>query len=387
MIPDNINPTRMMEILEELVAKETGGLASVLEKLLNELALCEREKYLGAEPYERTETRMGYANGFKPKTFQTRSGPLNLKVPQVRDGDFYPSCLEKGARSEVALKLAVAEMYIQGVSTRRVKKITKELCGLNVSSTQVSRVSKLLDEELKKFRSRQLGCFKFLYLDAHYEKVRHGGTVIDVAVLKAVGVNYEGHREILGVSVRLSEAEAHWKEFLEGLSARGITGIELIISDDHSGLRAARKAVFPSIPWQRCTFHMSQNAQAYVPKKSMSEEVAQVVRDIFDSSSKIIALSIKDEAIKKYSETAPDFCRWLENNIEEGLSFMALPRIYWKQIRTVNMVERLHREIRRRTRVAGLFPNSESCLRLITAVLQEIHEGWQVGRVYMKMEV
>ena len=386
MIPDQINTTHIGEILEELVAREDGNITQVLERLLNELALIEREKHLQATPYQRCETRTGHANGFKDKVFHTRSGPLNLKVPQVRDCDFYPSCLEKGSRSEVALKLAIAEMYVQGVSTRRVKKVAQELCGLEVSSTQVSRVSKLLDEELERFRSRELGRFKFLYLDAHYEKVRYGGTVVDLAVLKAVGVGFDGRREILGVSANLSEAEVHWRSFLENLTQRGMTGIELVISDDHSGLKAARKAVFPSVPWQRCTFHMAQNAQAYVPKRSMREEIAQAVRDIFNSTSRELAIRSMEDTVKHFSETAPDFCRWLERSIEEGLTFMQFPRSYWRKIRTVNMVERLNGEIRRRTRVARLFPNSESCLRLVTAVMQEQHEEWQAGRLYMKIE-
>lgn len=190
MIPDSTNTTKIGEILKELVAEQNISFSPVLEKLLNELAFQEREQHLGAGHYQRTEARQGYANGFKDKTFYSASGPLHLKVPQVRDGGFYPSCLEKGTRSEKVLKLAIAEMYVQGVSTRRVTKVTKELCGLDISSTQVSRVAKLLDEELEKFRSRPLGRFKFLYLDAHYEKMRHGGTVVDLAVLKAVGVNF-----------------------------------------------------------------------------------------------------------------------------------------------------------------------------------------------------
>ena len=386
MIPDQINTTRIGEILKELVARENGNITQVLEKLLNELALIEREKHLGAEPYQRCEARTGYANGFKDKMFHTRSGSLHLKVPQVRDCDFYPSCLEKGSRSEVALKLAIAEMYVQGVSTRRVKKVAQELCGLNVSSTQVSRLSKLLDDELEKFRTRELGRFKFLYLDAHYEKVRHGGTVVDLAVLKAVGVTFEGRREVIGVSASLSEAEVHWRNFLENLTHRGMIGIELIISDDHSGLKAARRAVFPSVPWQRCTFHMAQNAQAYVPKKSMREEIAQAVRDIFNSTSRESVIRSIEDTLKRFSETAPDFCRWLETSIEEGLTFMQFSRAYWRKIRTVNMIERLNEEIRRRTRVARLFPNSESCLRLVTAVVQEQHEEWQAGRLYIKIE-
>lgn len=386
MIPDNLNSNQIEEILKDLVLNGGNTLAPILEKLLNLLALAEREKYLNAEPYERCETRLGYANGFKDKTYQTRSGPLHLQVPQVRDGGFYPSCFEKGTKSERALKLAIAEMYVQGVSTRRVKEITKELCGLEISSTQVSRAAALLDKELEEFRLRPLGRIKFLYLDAHYENVRHGGTVIDLAVLKAIGVNFEGHREVLGVSVSLSEAEVHWRDFLKQLISRGLSGMELIISDDHAGLKSARKAVFPATPWQRCVFHLAQNAQSYVPKKSMREEIAQSVRDIYNSPTREAALAVKESAVKNYSSSAPAFCHWLENNIEEGLTFMNFPRSCWKKIRTSNVVERVNGEVKRRTRVARLFPNEGSCLRLVTAVLQEIHEGWKSGKKYMTLE-
>ena len=386
MISDIIKSKMIAEILEGLINGGTENFATVLEKLLNELMIIEREKCLKAQPYERTEERKGYANGYKDKTLNTRSGSLQLKVPQTRDIAFYPTCLEKGCRSEKALKLAIAEMYIQGVSTRRVKQITKELCGLDISSTQVSRLSKLLDDELQAFRERPLGRIKYLYVDARYEKIRHGGTVRDLAVLSAIGVNEEGKREILGLSVSLSEAEIHWRNFFEGLQKRGMTGLELITSDDHSGLGAARKAVFPSVLWQRCQFHMAQNAQGYAPKKEMKEEIAQALRDIFNCPNLNLAQECKKQTIEKYEKTAPKFTEWLENNIEEGLTVYQFPQEHRKKIRTSNGMERINQEIKRRTRVVRVFPNEESCERLVTAILQEIHEEWASGRVYLKIE-
>lgn len=386
MISDIIKSKMIAEILEGLINGGTENFAPVLEKLLNELMKIEREKCIGAEAYERTEERKGYSNGFKDKTLNTRCGSLQLKVPQVRNGEFYPSCLEKGCRSEKALKLSIAEMYVQGVSTRRVKQITEELCGLEISSTQVSRLASLLDEELTAFRQRSLGRIKYLYVDARYEKVRHAGHVRDLAVLSAIGVNEEGKREILGTSLSLSEAEVHWRHFFEDLQKRGMKGLELIISDDHSGLGAARKAIFPSVSWQRCIFHMAQNAQGYAPKIEMKEEVGQVMRDIFNCPNRNLALECKRMAVEKYAKTAPKFAEWLENNAEEGLTFFQFPQEHRKKIRTSNAMERLNQEIKRRTRIVRVFPNEESCERLVTAVLQEIHEEWISGKVYLSIE-
>jgi transposase-like protein len=386
MISDIIKSKMIAEILEGLIQGGTENFAPVLEKLLNELMKIEREKCIGAQPFERTEDRKGYSNGFKDKTLQTRTGPLRLKIPQVRDLEFYPACLEKGCRSEKALKIAIAEMYVQGVSTRRVKKITEELCGFEISSTQVSRLASLLDEDLKDFRQRVLGKIKYIYVDARYEKVRQAGNVRDLAVLSAIGVNNKGKREVLGISVSLSEAEIHWRDFFEDLQKRGMSGLELIISDDHSGLGSARKSVFPSVPWQRCTFHMAQNAQGYAPKQEMKEEIGQVMRDIFNCPNLKLAQECKRMAVEKYVKAAPKFAEWLENNVEEGLTFFQFPQEHRKKIRTSNAMERLNQEIKRRTRVVRVFSNEESCERLVTAILQEIHEEWVSGKIYLKVE-
>ena len=253
------------ELLKELIEEGSDAFRGVLEKLLNTAMQMEREEFLGARRWERSEQRRDHANGYKAKTLSTRVGQLQIRIPQVRHLDFYPRSLERGCRSEKALKLAIAEMYVMGVSTRKVTEITEQLCGTEISASQVSRISKLLDDELEQFRNRPLGSYPVVYLDAHYEKVRRQGSIQDVAVLKATGVNCWGKREVIGVSCRLSEAEVHWREFLRQLQKRGLEGVQLIVSDDHSGLRAARRAVFPSVPWQRCQFHLSQNAQQYAP--------------------------------------------------------------------------------------------------------------------------
>ena len=388
MTSDKIEYTGKKSILEHVIAGGIQNLAPVIETLLNEAMKLEREMALNASPYERSSERKGYANGFKEREYTSRLGSLKVQIPQVRGLSFYPKCLEKGDRSERALKLAVAEMYVQGVSTRKVQRITEELCGFEISATQVSRCSKLLDEGLQKFRERPLtGKYAYVYFDATYEKVRYDNTVIDTAVLIAIGVNESGKREILGVSSKLSEAEVHWRSFFEDLQRRGLSGVRLFISDDHAGMRAARRAVFPSVTWQRCQFHMAQNAQSYVPKQSMKEELGEAVRRIFHSYDYNMAQEEKRKCIEKYKNSAPSFTDWVENNIEEGLTCFSFPEKHRKKIRTSNGLERVNKEIKRRTKVVTLFPNVASCERLITAVLQNIHEEWIFGKKYLEMSL
>ncbi|MGE3557261.1 MAG: IS256 family transposase [Candidatus Obscuribacterales bacterium] len=258
---------------------------TVLEALFNLVMRAERSQTSGASPYERSDERRGYANGYKAKTWHNRMGPLQLNMPKVRGIEFYPKSLERGCRSERALKAAVAEMYVQGVSTRKVKAITEELCGLEVSSSQVSRMTKELDVELERFRNRPLGEILYLLVDATYFKVRHNGAILDIACLIAYGIDREGKPQIVGVSTSLSEAEVHWRSFFTSLVDRGLRGLELIVSDDNPGMNKARMAVFPSVPWQRCQFHLSQNAQSYAPTKEMRGEIAKAMRQIFGSQS------------------------------------------------------------------------------------------------------
>lgn len=304
----------------------------------------------------------------------------------VRHGGFYPQSLEKGMRSERALKLALAQMYIEGVSTRKVAAITEQLCGFEVSSAQVSRAAAELDDILEQWRQRPLGRCPYVYLDARYEKLRHGGVVVDVAVLVALGVDEQGRRQVLGVSVALSEAEVHWRTFLQALQGRGLHGVELFISDDHAGLKAARQAVFPSIPWQRCQFHLHQNAMAYVPRLEMRKAVAGDIRAVFNAPNETEARRLLKLTVERYAQSAPRLAAWLEENLPQGLTVFQFPEEHRRRVRTVNLLERLNKEIRRRTRVATLFPNEASCLRLVSAVLMEVSEEWETGRVYLRMQ-
>lgn len=374
------------ELLEQIAQEGFEVLPQLIQTVINAAMRIEREKHLGVGPYERSDQRNGYANGFKPKTVATRVGKITFDVPQVREGGFYPHSLEKGQRSERALKLALAEMYIQGVSTRKVAAITEQLCGFEVTSTQVSRATAALDEQLAQWRKRPLSQIKYLYLDARYEKVRLDGQVRSAAVLLAVGVNLEGKREVLGVSVALSEQEAHWRAFLQSLTARGLTGVELIISDAHVGIKQACRAVFGGVPWQRCQCHLQRNAQAYVPKREMKREVAADIRAIFNAATRTDAENQLAKTVAKYATRASKLATWLEENVPESLTVFSFPDTHRRCLRTTNGLERLNREIRRRTRVATLFPNDASCLRLVTAVVMEISDEWQTGRTYIRLD-
>ncbi|MFM7035767.1 MAG: IS256 family transposase [Planctomycetia bacterium] len=342
-----------------LIEHGPAAMASALATLMNHAMQIEREQVLQTESHQRTADRQGYANGFKPKTLKTRVGRVDLRIPQTRDyrdengRPFYPRALERGVRSERAMTLAVAEMYVQGVSTRKVTAIVEELCGLEITSTQVSRAAAELDEQLSAWRDQSIGEITYLILDARYEKVRHGGAIVPCALLTAIGIGPDSKRSILGCSVQLSEAETHWRSFLQSLVDRGMRGIKLVVSDDHAGLKAARQAVLAGVPWQRCQFHLMQNAMAHVTR---------------------------------YHKAAPQLAAWLEENVPEALTVLRVPAAHRRRLRTTNGLERLNKEIKRRTRVATLFPNEASLLRFASAVLSEISDDWETERAYLTME-
>lgn len=362
------------------------GLPRIAELLMNAAMVIERSAHLQARPHERTEQRNGHANGFKPRSLATSLGKLGLQVPQVRDSTspFKTSLLESGSRVDRALKAAITEMYLQGVSTRRVTKVVEELCGTQISSTQVSRLTSELDEEFEKWRNRPLEPVAFLILDATYVKVRLDGSVRDCAILTAIGVRRsDGNRMILGVSCALSEAEAHWRKFLKSLKERGIGIPDLVTSDAHEGLKAALRATLNASPWQRCQFHLQQNAQAYVPRVELRAKVANDIRSVFHAPDLAHAQLRLEEIVTKWREKSAKLADWMETNLPEGFSVFALPEHQRRRLRTSNMAERIHREIKRRTKVAGLFPNEASVLRLVTAIHIETSEDWETGRAYL----
>lgn len=374
------------ELLEQIASDGFDKLPELIRVVVNAAMQAERQQYLGAAPYQRTPERQDQANGYKPKTVKTRLGEITFDVPKVRKGDFYPEALEKGLRSERALTMTLAEMYIQGVSTRKVTAVLEQLCGTSVSSTQVSKASALLDEILEAWRQRPLCECPYLILDARYERVRQDGQLRDAAILMACGIDLKGKRHLLGVSASLGEHEIHWRTFLEKLVSRGLRGVLLITSDDHQGLKAARVAVFGGVPWQRCQFHLQQNASSHVTRRAMLSEVAADIRGIFNAPDRSTAEFFLQKAIEKYEKTASKLADWLEKNIPEGLTVFAFPPAHRRLLRTTNGLERVSREVHRRTRVVGIFPNEAACLRLVSAVLMEIDDAWQVGRVYLTFE-
>jgi putative transposase len=378
------NDNKLEAVMELLVENGFDGFADVLRILLNEAMKIEREQTLGAQLYQRTDDRRGYANGYKPKTIDTRMGRLCVDIPQVRgDVDFYPSSLEKGCRSERALKLAIAEMYVKGISTRKVTDVLEKMCGLDITSVQVSRAAQMLDEQLSKWRNRPLGEYPYIMLDAHYEKVRKNGCVRDCAIFTAVGINNEGKREVLGVSVSLSEAETHWRAFLKSLKNRDLSGVKYAVSDDHDGIKNALKAEMTGVIWQRCQCHLQRNAFSHVPKVSMRGQVAEDLRDVFNAKDSSEAQDRLEKCVQKYAKAAPQLADWMQENIPDGLNVFALPKEHRKRMRTTNTLERLHQEIKRRARVARIFANEESLLRLVSAIEMEISDDWLSEKKYL----
>jgi putative transposase len=378
----------LQDALAALLTQGLDGAGEALRILVDEASKIERSHFLNAQPHERSAERHDYANGFKPKTVMTRMGEITFAIPQVREGGFYPSALEKGSRTDQALNLMMAEMYVQGVSTRKVIEVLQRLVGpeVSISSTHVSRATEKLDVGLAAWRDRPLGETPYVLLDARYERVREAGQIVDCAVLVAVGITADGKRRVLGVSVALSEAEVHWRAFLDGLIRRGLSGVKLIVSDDHAGLKAARRATLPSVPWQRCQFHLQQNAQGYVARVDQREIVGRRIRAIFNAPDEVEAQRLLKQAVELWRTDAPKLADWAEANLQDGFTVFNFAAGHRVRLRTTNGLERINREIKRRTRVASIFPNAASCLRLVSALLAESDEDWLEGKIYLNMK-
>ena len=377
------NDTTIAQLMEQLIAEGPQAMAQVMTTLMNAAMRFEREQFLGAGHYERAPARRGYANGTKLKKIDTPAGTLTLDIPKTAGAPkpFFPQSLERGRRSCRAVMLAAAEMYVKGVSTRAVEKVLAEFGIEGLSSTQVSRAAALLDADLDAWRNRPLGRFRYLFLDARYEKTREHGVADDCAVLTAIGIDPAGKRRVLGVSAAFSEAEVHWRAFLESLVERGLQGVEFITSDDHPGLKAARQAVLPGARWQRCQFHLAQNAIHHAPNQAIRKVIGEELRAVWDAPS----LGSAEEALKrlvtKYHTTAPKLAAWLENSVPEGLAVFKLPREHWRSMRTSNPIERsIQQELKRRTRKIRVFPNEASLVRLVSAILVEIDEQWAASQ-------
>lgn len=378
--------TMFDQMIEDIQGGGKDSITKTISTIMNLAMKLEQEKALSAGPYERNENRTGHRNGYKDKLLKTRMGEVPVQIPQVRGLEFYPGAVDKGCRSERALKLAIAQMYIQGVSTRRVSKIVEQLCGFEVSHNQVSDASKLLDEEIKKWRERPLEAYTYLVLDATYEKVRMDGSVVSGAVLIAYGIDTNGQRRVLGISTEISEAGVHWRKFLKSLVDRGLHGVTMITSDAHSGLKAAREAIFPTVKWQRCQFHLQQNAGHHVTRQSMRKELAQDLRTVFNAPSLEEAQRYLNKAVEKYRADSPQLSEWLEQNVPESLTVFTIPMKHRRRLRTSNLAERQMKEIKRRTKVAMIFPNKESLNRIVAAIMMEVDETWATGKRYLDME-
>ena len=377
-------------MMEQLIANGSEDMASVFAGLFDLAMRIERERFLGAEHYECTPLRHGYANGTKPKRLDTPAGTMTVRVPKTagHDEPFYPQSLERGRRSTRAVMLAVAEMYVKGVSTRDAEAVMKEFGIESLSSSQVSRAAKLLDDELEAWRTRPLGEIRYLIVDARYEKVREGGVVRDAAVLSAIGIGPDERRRVLGVSCTVSEAEIHWRAFLESLLERGMRGVQFVVSDDHAGLRAARKAVLTGATWQRCQFHLAQNAIHHAPSLAIRKRIGAELRLIWNAPNLETATENLRRLVETYRDKSSKLAAWLEGNIPEGLAVFTLPEHHRRRLRTSNPIERaVQQEIKRRTQKVRVFPNEDSLERLVSAVLVEIDDKWAVAdKAYIKWE-
>jgi putative transposase len=378
--------TRGTTELKALVASDPDFVRVLVRTALQEVLEAEMSETLGAAKGERTPGRLGYRAGHYGRTLVTRVGKLELRVPQDREGRFSTELFERHQRSERALVAALAEMYVQGVSTRKVKAITEELCGHSFSASSISAINKRLDASLAEFAGRRLEePYPYLILDARYERVREAGVIRSRAVLIAVAIGWDGRRSILAVELANRESRSSWRDFLLGLKERGLHGVEFVVADDHAGLRAALREVLAEAAYQRCYVHFLRNALDHVPRK-VDDDCLQELRWIYDRRD--LAEARRDLAawLGRWQAKYPKLTGWAEEHIEETLTFYRLPRQHHKHLKSTNMLERLNEEIKRRTHVVRIFPNAESCLRLVRALAVEAHENWLEQHRYLNME-
>jgi transposase-like protein len=360
-------------------------LRDLVQRTVQQVLEAEMTSFLGAESYQRNDIRRGWRNGFKPRTLKTRVGELELMVPKDRDGQFQTELFERYQRSEKALVLALLQMYVEGVSTRKVTAITEALCGLEVSKSQVSALTAKLDAEVAEWRMRALSDeYPYLIFDARYEKVRRGGSVVSQGVLVAIGISAAGYREVLGCWVAESESEASWGAVFGELKQRGLRGVRYVVSDDHAGMVRAIERHFQGAVWQRCQVHFVRNALALCGRRQRPL-VLRLMKLVTESATREAAKAALAAAIAELENKAPKVARLLEEHGEEILGVYALPEAHQKRMRTTNMLERQNQELKRRTRVVRVFPHEQSCLRLIAALLMETNQEW-MGRIYLRME-
>ena len=376
------------QIIELINSDGEDLMTKILRSGIQQLMELERDEYIGVDSYERGEDRQDYRNGYKPRTLYTRVGPLVLRVPQTRDGQFYPSILERYQRSEKALVLALAEAYLQGVSTRKMKMITEVLMGKEFSHTSISRFTTNLDTELDAWRDRTLeGEFPYVLVDARYESCRVDHKIIDIAVQIAIGIDSKGHRHVLGLDKSWSESGDSWDRFIGGLKERGLKGVLLFTSDAHPGIHPAIMKHFPGSVWQRCQYHFRVNATDLAPKRRR-DDVNQRLTEAWDCEEYEDAMAVFNQFAEDYQGIHPELADFISEHAWKTLGvYHVAPSAHHKRIRTTNMVERINQELLRRSKVIRIFPNPKSCIRLFSALLKEWHEDWVSGRRYLNMDL
>jgi len=373
--------------ITELMAEDKDLVRDLVKVALQELLEAEMSELLGAAKGERTDARLGYRSGYYDRSLVTRVGKVELRIPQDRDGKFSTELFDRYERSEKALVLEMMTMYVEGVATRRVRKITQELCGHEFSRSTISRLTKRLDVQLTAFAGRKLEQpYPYLILDARYERVRENGIVGKRAVLVAIGVNWSGTRCVLGVELANRESTTSWRDFLVGLKERGLHGVEFVVTDAHEGLQTAVATTLPEASWQRCYVHFLRNAVDRLPRKK-NDDCLTELRWIYDRRNIKEASADLASWLERWSAQYANLCDWVEENIEQTFTFFRLPRAHHKHLRSTNLLERVNEELKRRTHLVRTFPNAESCLRLTRALAVEIHEGWQEGSRYLDMNL
>jgi transposase-like protein len=354
-----------------------------LRWVVQQLMEAEVTELIGAERGERSEDRLTHRNGYRSRSWSTRAGELELAIPMLRRGSYFPSFLEPRKRSEQALVSVVQEAYVAGVSTRKVDQVVESL-GLRISKSEVSRICQGLDEQVEAFRDRPLeGRYPYLWLDAKVEKVRDGGRVVRKALVLAYGVHESGYREVIALDVGEAETEAFWRSFLRSLVKRGLTGVQLVISDAHAGLKKAIGQVL-GCPWQRCSVHFLREALGHV-RKDQQGMVAALLRPIFNAETDEVARALVGDALDRLEKPLPKVAALLEEAEDDLLAFYAFPCHHWAKLRSTNPLERVNREIGRRTDVVGIFPNDRALLRLATSVVIEQNDEWLVGKRYLSI--
>jgi putative transposase len=375
------------QTIQALMGQKDNALALLVQQVLNQVLEAQVTEYLQAKRYERTEERRGYRNGTRSRQLTTRVGTLTLEVPRTRDGEFSPPLFDRYQRHEKALVLTLMEMVVNGVSTRKIRRVTEELCGTEFSKSTVSELAKGLDAAVQQWRTRSLAetRYPFLIVDALVLKIRENGAVRPRSGCVVTGINETGYREILGFWLGDSESKQTWTAVFTELKDRGLTGVELVVSDDHRGLRHAIEQQFQGASWQRCQTHLTRNVLEAAPK-AVQAELHGRLRTLFEAPDRATVDLLWDKLLRDFAERAPRALAILEDGLEDALAVLQLPEPLRQRLRTTNGVERLNAEIRRRERVIRIFPNRDSVVRLLGALLLEQHEAWITGKRYVNLE-